>query len=584
MLCNKYTKEFNMKKYMIFALMIAIVPNYVFGESARYRQLVAEKQRKMAELEQCSGDVNGWKIAGISTLGLTAVGVAGNIALANKQSNLDDKIAKADKQIDKYNSQIETRQGEIMAENVRRSDCQNTGGKYTSAGCQCPDGMDLIGTICKVKNPEPVITQPNTPNQQGDGPKNSPEPNSSNGEGKDCRVGNYTLPHSDNVSLNSVTCSSLAGGFNVTNANVCLCTCQNGVANCVVDSCLNGYAPSADKKKCECNTESGYEVNNEGKCVKKSDDKGANGNKTQETDCTTEAKKLDSNVVKAVKKGDKCEVTKCESGFEPNDTKTGCKSTKSTEANDKGWHKPCSSEDFKNSKFTKNASEGWYDYKGDCVAKACNTGWKLATNSKGNSQGYCVEDGSKSQNGGGQAEQKQKTDEGDFCVDKSFLSQPGLKYKIGTYKNMECAVGTASREPSGKKCDCECMKGGKWKCTYTEEQRTKDAQRDPKKVDIDVQGKSETHNNGVKGSFSVIFDYGTVTGESMCSISDNTQNYPKVDTGEECWCRIISIPDKQGSGTWKWAHRNPGYCKNRCAGWCADFIKNYKTERKKMFF
>lgn len=350
--------------------MIAIIPNYVFGESARYRQLVAEKQRKMAELEQCTGDVNGWKIAGISTLGLTAVGVAGNIALANKQSSLDDKIASTDKQIDNYNSKIDARRGEIMADNVKRSDCQGTGGKYTSAGCQCPDGMDLIGTICKVKNPEPVITQPNTPNQQGDEPKDSPVPNGSNGEDKNCKVGSYTLPHSDSASSNSVSCSSLAGGFDVTNGNVCSCTCQNGVANCVVDSCLNGYAPSANKKKCECDTAKDFEVNGEGKCVKKSDDKG----KTVKKVCTKKAKELDSHVTKAVEINGKCEVTKCESGYTPKTDKTGCELEKTQKkiSNLCLWNGQEQSKDFSLDSVSCDKAPGGWQYVVDERATKCN--------------------------------------------------------------------------------------------------------------------------------------------------------------------------------------------------------------------
>ena len=451
-----------MKKYMIFALMIAIVPNYVFGESARYRQLVAEKQRKMAELEQCSGDVNGWKIAGISTLGLTAVGVAGNIALANKQSNLDDKIAKADKQIDKYNSQIEIRQGEIMAENVRRSDCQKTGGTYTSGGCQCPDNMYSDGTICKVKN----ITPLNTPNQQGDGPKDSQVPNGSNGEGKNCKVGSYTLPHSDSASSNSVSCLSLAGGFDVTNGNVCLCTCQNGAANCVVDSCLNGYAPSADKKKCECNTKSGYEVNDEGKCVKKTNgDKGEQ--QTQETDCTTEAKNLDSNVVKAVKKGDKCEVTKCESGFEPNDAKTKC-DKKSKQKNDgKTQVKTCS---WSGNQYAENQSINDISCGGapankdrligganctckcladgtwDCNVKSCNTiaGYEFSSGNASHPYPFCKLTG---------------------CIYNSNA------YSVDEDRDITvpCKTAPANNDKliGGAVCGCRCVANGKWECGIT---------------------------------------------------------------------------------------------------------------------
>lgn len=84
-----------MKKYFLFGLIVAIMPSICFGASARYTQLVREKQRKMVELEKCMGATNGLKIAGLSTLGLTAVGVAGNVAEAQKIKELDDYIEKA---------------------------------------------------------------------------------------------------------------------------------------------------------------------------------------------------------------------------------------------------------------------------------------------------------------------------------------------------------------------------------------------------------------------------------------------------------------------------------------------------------
>lgn len=81
-----------MKKYFLFGLIVAIMPSICFGSSARYTQLVREKQRKMAELEKCMGATNGLKIAGLSTLGLTAVGVAGNVAEAQKIKEYDEYI------------------------------------------------------------------------------------------------------------------------------------------------------------------------------------------------------------------------------------------------------------------------------------------------------------------------------------------------------------------------------------------------------------------------------------------------------------------------------------------------------------
>lgn len=101
-----------MKKYFLLGLIFAIAPNICFGAGARYTQLVREKQRKMEELEKCMGSSKGLKIAGLSTIGLTAVGVAGNIAEAQKLQEYDDAIAKK-------NKDIEAKEKAIVAENEK---------------------------------------------------------------------------------------------------------------------------------------------------------------------------------------------------------------------------------------------------------------------------------------------------------------------------------------------------------------------------------------------------------------------------------------------------------------------------------
>lgn len=81
-----------MKKYFLLGLIVAIMPSICFGARSSYTQLVREKQRKMAELEKCMGTTNGLKIAGLSTLGLSAVGVVGNLAEAQKIKEYDEYI------------------------------------------------------------------------------------------------------------------------------------------------------------------------------------------------------------------------------------------------------------------------------------------------------------------------------------------------------------------------------------------------------------------------------------------------------------------------------------------------------------
>ena len=95
-----------MKKYFFPILLISILPGIAFGASARFTQLVREKQQKMEQLEKCMGASKGLKIAGVSTLGLTAVGVAGNIAEAKM-------IDSNTKTIEKNTEKIKTAQEDL---------------------------------------------------------------------------------------------------------------------------------------------------------------------------------------------------------------------------------------------------------------------------------------------------------------------------------------------------------------------------------------------------------------------------------------------------------------------------------------
>lgn len=103
-----------MKKYFLIGIIMAIVPNICFGASARFTQLAREKERKMAELEKCMGSTKGLKIAGISTLGLSAVGVAANVVEAKKIKDYDSSIESTTQQIEKTKTEINKKTDEIQ--------------------------------------------------------------------------------------------------------------------------------------------------------------------------------------------------------------------------------------------------------------------------------------------------------------------------------------------------------------------------------------------------------------------------------------------------------------------------------------
>ena len=137
-----------MKKYFLFALLVAIMPNLCFGASARYTQLVREKQRKMEELEKCMGVSKGLKIAGVSTLGLTAVGVVGNVYEASELKKYDSQIASKDKAIEKTKQEI----AEKEAAEKTLIECKVL---LTTAGAQ---NADKITTVKKENEECKILT------------------------------------------------------------------------------------------------------------------------------------------------------------------------------------------------------------------------------------------------------------------------------------------------------------------------------------------------------------------------------------------------------------------------------------------
>lgn len=98
------------------------------------QSLLDEKQQKIKQLEKCEGKKQGWMIAGISTIGLTAVGVVGNVVLANKSKNIDSAINSEKSLLNDTQKELNDINDKIIAEkqnNVDVQDLQNTKKDYT---------------------------------------------------------------------------------------------------------------------------------------------------------------------------------------------------------------------------------------------------------------------------------------------------------------------------------------------------------------------------------------------------------------------------------------------------------------------
>lgn len=175
-----------MRKYILLGLLIGIMPNICLGASIRYSQLIKEKQRKIEELEKCTGSTGKLKIAGISTLGLTAAGVAGNVVEAQKIKEYGKESEKLDKKLEtartekeaeekklKEKEKRETESKECMEsegfknakliENMKKDDegncviescVKNASENEDGTDCECKDQYEESGNRC-VKKEDP---------------------------------------------------------------------------------------------------------------------------------------------------------------------------------------------------------------------------------------------------------------------------------------------------------------------------------------------------------------------------------------------------------------------------------------------
>ena len=115
-----------MKKIISFVGLFAVLgvgigDAHGVAMSAQVRRLLQEKQEKIEQLEKCEGKKQGWMIAGISTIGLTAVGVGVNIAQASKSNRLSDEIEMEKSALEKEQNNLNRIQNDIAAERTRQA-------------------------------------------------------------------------------------------------------------------------------------------------------------------------------------------------------------------------------------------------------------------------------------------------------------------------------------------------------------------------------------------------------------------------------------------------------------------------------
>ena len=107
-----------MKK--MFACVLVLCPMIASADylDDKIAFLTKEKQDKIAKLEECQKSTKGLKIAGITTLGVSAIGIGANIGEAVKLNKLDAEIGTAEATKSDLDKQISAAEKEKAAKNV----------------------------------------------------------------------------------------------------------------------------------------------------------------------------------------------------------------------------------------------------------------------------------------------------------------------------------------------------------------------------------------------------------------------------------------------------------------------------------
>lgn len=105
------------KSVSILAIMLVGVmsafPSKGAQMTSQIQRLLEQKEEKIKKLEECEGKKKGWMIAGISTIGVTAVGVGVNIAQANKSNKLSGEIEQSKQELERQQERLSRIEGQI---------------------------------------------------------------------------------------------------------------------------------------------------------------------------------------------------------------------------------------------------------------------------------------------------------------------------------------------------------------------------------------------------------------------------------------------------------------------------------------
>lgn len=144
-----------MKK--MFACVLALCPMIASADylDDKIASLTKEKLDKIAKLEECQKSTKGLKIAGITTLGVSAIGIGANIGEAVKLNKLEAQIGAAETDKSDLDKQISAAKEEkakkekAAEEEQERQAANNTCGNRTSCtGAPNAESLNATDVVC----------------------------------------------------------------------------------------------------------------------------------------------------------------------------------------------------------------------------------------------------------------------------------------------------------------------------------------------------------------------------------------------------------------------------------------------------
>jgi len=236
------------------------------AQDSNIRRLMAEKQQKLEKLELCARKVSGFKIAGISTLGLTAAGVAGNIVLANKKKTLETEIEDTQKKIESEKKKQSEIEAKIAAEESRiaEENCKKDENKKWENGKCVPKVQQIEQGEQLEQNIQVVLTEEDCAKEnkvlkdgvcaEKIGEVQQPVEKNQSGE--------TSLVLNTKCEVTDLSEGAKEGKYSESVSGNKLCLKESGATQTVKCSCAI----------VACDKESGYELTEDNKCKKSQED------------------------------------------------------------------------------------------------------------------------------------------------------------------------------------------------------------------------------------------------------------------------------------------------------------------------